>query len=100
MAKRVIVLGAGMVGVCCALSLQRRGFEVTLIDRKAPGRETSFGNSGVFSRSSVFPINGPGLLRQLPTYLANRHPAVRWRASALARPGWIVRIPEGMDRFL
>ncbi len=89
MATRIAVLGAGMVGVCCALSLQRRGYTVTIIDRKPPGRETSFGNSGVFSRSSIFPINGPGLVRQLPRYLANRHPAVRWRASLLARPLWL-----------
>lgn len=91
MQKRVAVLGAGMVGVCCALSLQRRGYAVTLIDRMLPCRETSFGNSGVFSRSSIFPINGPGLLPKLPTYVLNRHPAVRWRASVLRQPGWIAR---------
>lgn len=91
MVTRFSILGAGMVGVCCAISLQRRGYAVTLIDRKAPGCETSFGNSGVFSRSSVFPINGPGLLRHLPAYAGNRHPAVRWRSSILARPRWIAR---------
>jgi D-amino-acid dehydrogenase len=87
----VIVLGAGMVGVSSALSLQARGYAVTVIDRKPPGRETSFGNSGVFSRSSVFPINGPGIWRQLPTYLTNRHPAVRWRKSLLRNPAWLLR---------
>lgn len=91
MQTQIVVVGAGMVGVCCALSLQRRGYAVTLIDRKAPGRETSYGNSGVLSRSSVFPINGPGLLRQLPRYVANRRPAVRWRASLLRRPAWIAQ---------
>ncbi len=91
MTQQIVVLGAGMVGVCCALSLRRRGMAVVLIDRREPGRETSFGNSGVLSRSSVFPINGPGLLRQLPAYLANRHPAVRWRRSLLGNPRWIAR---------
>jgi D-amino-acid dehydrogenase len=91
MNEKVAVLGAGMVGVGCALALQGRGYSVTLIDRKEPGRETSFGNSGVFSRSSVFPFNGPGLLRKLPHYLSNRHPAVRWRPSVLGRPAWIAR---------
>ncbi len=90
MAKQVVVIGAGMVGVCCALSLRRRGMVVTLIDRREPGQETSFGNSGVFSRSSVFPINGPGMLQKLPAYLANRHPAVRWRGSLLSNPRWIL----------
>ncbi len=89
MTKQVVVIGAGMVGVCCALSLRRRGMTVTLIDRREPGRETSFGNSGVFSRSSIFPINGPGLLQKLPIYMTNRHPAVRWRGSLLSHPRWI-----------
>lgn len=87
-----------MVGVCCALSLWRRGCDVVLIDRKEPGRETSFGNSGVFSRSSVFPINGPGLLRQLPAYALNRSPAVRWRASALSAPAWLARFLKECTR--
>jgi D-amino-acid dehydrogenase len=36
--RTALVLGAGMVGVSCALALQKRGLNVTLIDRKAPGR--------------------------------------------------------------
>ncbi len=85
----VIVLGAGMVGVSCALSLQQRGCVVTALDRRPPGRETSYGNSGVFSRSSVFPINGPGIWANLPRYMTNTHPAVRWRGSMLRSPGWL-----------
>ena len=46
MSRSALVLGAGVVGVCCALSLQTRGFDVTLIDRREPGSETSYGNAG------------------------------------------------------
>ena len=92
MSRRAIVLGAGIVGVSCALALQRRGLRVTLLDRKAPGRETSFGNAGVISRASIVPINGPSLWKNLPRYLANRHPALRWRAGDMARnPAWLLR---------
>ena len=42
----VIVLGGGIVGVSCALHLQDRGRRVALVDRRAPGEETSFGNAG------------------------------------------------------
>ena len=35
--KSVTVIGAGMVGTCCGLYLQDEGFEVTLIDKGAPG---------------------------------------------------------------
>ena len=91
MSRTVIVLGAGMVGVSCALALQKRGLEVTLIDRREPGRETSYGNAGVISRSSIMPLNNPGLWKNLPKYLGNRHAAVRYRLGhLLANPGWLL----------
>lgn len=91
MSRTVIVLGAGMVGVSCALALQKRGLKVTLIDRREPGRETSYGNAGVISRSSIMPLNNPGLWKNLPKYLSNRHAAVRYRLGhLLANPGWIL----------
>ena len=92
MSRSAIVLGAGMVGVCCALSLQKRGFAVTLIDRREPGSETSYGNAGVISRASILPLNNPSLWTSLPAYLRNDHPAIRYRLSHLLRnPGWILR---------
>jgi D-amino-acid dehydrogenase len=89
MGKPVIVLGAGMVGVCCALELQRRGMDVTLVDRQAPGQETSHGNAGVLARSSLMPFNHPGLWRQLPRLLRNDTVQFRYRPGYLARNlGW------------
>ncbi|WPQ37577.1 NAD(P)/FAD-dependent oxidoreductase [Achromobacter xylosoxidans] len=89
MGKQVIVLGAGIVGVCCALELQRRGLDVTLVDRQPPGLETSAGNAGVLARSSLMPFNHPGLWRQLPRLLRNDTVQFRYRVSYLARNlGW------------
>lgn len=81
-----------MVGVSCALALQKRGIAVTLIDRREPGRETSYGNAGVLARSSIVPLNNPGLFTKLASYLGNRHPALNlnWKR-ALTRPGWLLR---------
>jgi D-amino-acid dehydrogenase len=75
---RIAVVGAGMVGVCTALELQARGAQVTLIDRRAPGQETSFGNAGVLARSSLVPINNPGLFANLPQLMRNRSAALRY----------------------
>ena len=55
----IIVLGAGMVGVGTALSLQQRGHAVTLVDRAQPGRETSYGNAGIIQREAVRPYPFP-----------------------------------------
>lgn len=92
MTRTALVLGAGMVGVSCALALQKRGIAVTLIDRKPPGRETSYGNAGVLAASSILPLNNPSLYAKIGAYLGNRHPALNlsWRR-AFARPGWLLR---------
>ncbi len=74
----VTVIGAGMVGVCCALELQRRGLGVQLIDRKLPGQETSFGNAGVMARSSLIPFNNPGLWSSLPRLASNKTAQFRY----------------------
>ncbi|XAH23881.1 FAD-dependent oxidoreductase [Xylophilus sp. GW821-FHT01B05] len=85
----VAVMGAGIVGVSCALELQRRGAQVTLIDRRAPGQETSYGNAGVIARSSLMPFNHPGLWRALPTLLRNQSAQFRYNPAFLARnAGW------------
>ena len=89
MAQTAVVLGAGMVGVSVALALRARGLAVTLLDRREPGRETSYGNAGVLSRGSIQPFNTPSLFKKLPGYLTNRHPALRYDLGHLLRnPGW------------
>ncbi|MDF8359411.1 NAD(P)/FAD-dependent oxidoreductase [Achromobacter anxifer] len=92
MGKQVIVLGAGIVGVCCALELQRRGMSVTLVDRQEPGLETSLGNAGVIARSSLMPFNHPGLWAQLPKLLKNDTVQFRYSLNYLAQNlGWAAR---------
>ena len=89
MASSILVLGAGMVGTCTALHLQQRGFDVALVDRRAPGQETSLGNAGLIQREAVEPYaltREPGFL--LDSALG-RGAAVHWHARGLwqmARP--------------
>src|SRR5260370_7025592 len=81
----VIVLGAGIVGVSAAYAVRQRGLSVILVDRREPGSETSYGNAGILSSGSILPLNKPSLWSALPTYLTNRHPALRWD------PAWPIR---------
>jgi len=69
--KRVGVIGAGMVGVCVASWLQRDGHSVFLIEPGHPGEGASFGNAGCFNGSSVTPMAMPGIMRQVPRWLAD-----------------------------
>lgn len=69
MSRSVTVLGAGIVGICCALYLQRDGHHVTLVDRGEPGKGTSYGNAGILSPASCVPMALPGVLSKLPGWL-------------------------------
>ena len=67
--RRIGVIGAGMVGVCAALWLQRDGHRVFLIEPGNPGEGASFGNAGCFNGSSVTPTAMPGVVKQVPRWL-------------------------------
>ena len=91
-AKKIGVIGAGIIGMAIANYLQRDGHDVFVIDPNEPGRGASFGNAGVFGTSSVVPMSMPGVIRQVPKWLADPLGplAVRWAylpfiASWLAR---------------
>ena len=83
MSRSVLVLGAGMVGTCTALHLQRRGFEVVLADRRAPGLETSFGNAGLIQRESVEPYPFPREAGHLFDAALRRGTDVHWHLRGL-----------------
>ncbi|WP_158541616.1 NAD(P)/FAD-dependent oxidoreductase [Pelagibacterium lacus] len=86
----VAVIGGGMVGLASALQLQRRGRTVTLIDPGDPLGRASYGNAGVISRGSIFPVAGPGLISKLPGYGLGRSVAVRVNYRSLPRmAGWV-----------
>ena len=85
--KRVdfAVLGAGIVGVCVALHLQKRGRSVALVDRRGAAEETSFGNAGLIQREGVFPYGFPHDFGALARYALNRTIDAHYHPSALPR---------------
>lgn len=94
MSEPVTIIGAGIVGICCALSLQERGVKVRLIDRGAPGQETSFGNAGVISPWSIIPQAMPGIWKSIPKMLLSPDGPLSVRPTF-----WPKMIPWGL-RFL
>ena len=80
MKKKIAVIGAGIQGVCNALFLQKKGFEVTLFDRDEPGNAASYGNAGHFSPYASVPLNRPDVLLDVPAMLSSsRGPlALKW----------------------
>lgn len=85
MTRHVVVIGAGIVGVSCAIWLQRSGAQVTLVDRAGPGTGTSHGNAGVLAASGVAPVTSPGLLTKAPFMLLDKDYPLYLRLSYLPR---------------
>jgi D-amino-acid dehydrogenase len=65
----VTIIGAGIIGVCCAIALREAGLAVTLVDRGEPGNEASKGNAGCLAASEITPMTAPGLWRKVPRWL-------------------------------
>jgi len=67
---KVGIIGAGIQGVCSALFLQNKGYEVKLFDREEPGGSAaSSGNAGHFSPYASIPLNRPDILTDIPAML-------------------------------
>ena len=71
---KVIVLGAGVIGVTTAYYLAKAGAEVRVLDRQpGPGMETSFANAGELSYGMTSPWAAPGIPTKAVKWLFMRH---------------------------
>jgi len=63
MSKRVVIIGSGVIGLCTAYYCARRGFNVTVVERKSAQRDgCSFGNAGMIVPSHFIPLAAPGMV--------------------------------------
>jgi glycine/D-amino acid oxidase-like deaminating enzyme len=84
--KHVAIIGAGFIGLCSALWLQRAGHRVTLVDREPPRdgvsyrQACSYGNACTVAPHGVVPVATPGIAWQVPGMLLNPLGplAIRW----------------------
>ena len=106
----ILVIGAGIVGLCCAWHLARQGADVTVVDREGPGEGTSSGNAGAISPGSVAPLAMPGVLKQVPGMLLDSRGALHipahywpiafpwlWRFVLQARPERVAAIAQALS---
>ncbi|SNT07499.1 NAD(P)/FAD-dependent oxidoreductase [Antarctobacter heliothermus] len=83
--KPTLVIGAGVVGAAIALDLQKRGKQVTLIDRDAPGRGASFGNMASIAVTEFTPASRPAVWQQVPGWLMDPEGPVSVRLGHMPR---------------
>jgi glycine/D-amino acid oxidase-like deaminating enzyme len=90
--RDIAVIGAGVVGICCARVLQRQGHRVTVFDPEPPGSGASFGNAGHIAIDHIRPLARPDVLRGVPRMLVDPLGplAIRWRDMPVLAP-WLAR---------
>lgn len=89
----ITVIGAGVIGITCALELQRRGHAVRVLDRSGVARQTSAGNAGAFAFPEVEPLATPGIMRKAPKWLLDP------LGPLSIPPGYALKIAPWMLRF-
>ncbi len=90
----VAVVGAGIIGAAVAFDLRRRGLDVMLIDRDAPGSGASYGNMASIAVTEFMPVSRPGVWAQIPGWLMDPRGPVR------VRPAYLPRLLPWFARFL
>ncbi|MDO8327456.1 MAG: FAD-dependent oxidoreductase [Cypionkella sp.] len=80
-----VVIGAGIIGTAIAHDLQRRGQQVLLLDRDAPGRGASFGNMASIAVTEFMPASRPSVWKQIPGWMLDPEGPVRIRPSYMPR---------------
>ncbi|WP_406826375.1 NAD(P)/FAD-dependent oxidoreductase [Pedobacter sp. KACC 23697] len=62
--SKVLIIGGGIVGLTSAYYLQKRGYEVTILDKGDMADNCSFGNAGMIVPSHFVPLAAPGMIKQ------------------------------------
>ena len=90
--KNILIIGAGIVGICTSIELIKKGYYVTLMDPNEPGSQTSYGNAGVITDSSFMIINNPQLLKPLFQLIFKNQTSFRYSKSFIfSRLIWVLR---------
>ncbi len=91
---KIVVLGAGVIGVTSAWYLAQAGHEVTVIDRQpAPALETSFANAGEISPGYASPWAAPGIPMKALKWLFMEHaPLIVQPKPDWAKISWMARM--------
>ena len=91
---KIVILGAGVIGVTSAWYLAKAGHEVTVIDRQpGPSLETSFANAGEISPGYSSPWAAPGIPMKAVKWLFMKHaPLIIQPRPDLHKLGWMARM--------
>ncbi|WP_430408664.1 NAD(P)/FAD-dependent oxidoreductase [Kordia sp.] len=71
MKKEVIIIGGGIIGLCCAYYLQQDGHQVSIVDKSDISSGASFVNAGYITPSHMIPLAAPGMITKGLKWMLN-----------------------------
>ena len=89
-----VVVGAGVIGTTLAYALQRRGRNVVLIEKDAPGKGASYGNMASIAVTEFMPASRPSVWKQIPGWMLDPEGPVR------VRPAYMPKLMPWFLRFI
>lgn len=89
-----VVIGAGIIGTAIAYELQRRGRQVVLVDRDAPGLGASYGNMASIAVTEFMPASRPSVWKQIPGWMLDPEGPIR------IRPAYMPKLIPWFMRFI
>ncbi|MGH3138901.1 MAG: NAD(P)/FAD-dependent oxidoreductase [Gaiellales bacterium] len=92
MSGRVVIVGGGVAGLCCAYYLRRDGHDVTIVESNRVGSGASFANGGWLCPAQAGPLPEPGLTLYGMRALFDRDSALYFKPADLHRLApWLLR---------
>lgn len=89
-----VVIGAGIIGTTLAYTLQKRGRNVVMIEKDAPGRGASYGNMASIAVTEFMPASRPSVWKQIPGWMLDPEGPVR------VRPAYMPKLVPWFLRFI
>jgi len=90
----IAVIGAGIIGTTLAYALRKRGRDVVLIERDAPGKGASYGNMASIAVTEFMPASRPSVWKQIPGWMLDPEGPVR------VRPAYMPKLTPWFLRFI
>jgi len=64
MSKKILIIGGGIIGLCSAYYLQKKGHKVTVIEKNDFSSGASHVNAGIITPSHIISLAAPGMINK------------------------------------
>jgi len=91
-AKKLVIIGSGVIGLCSAYHLLQQGWEITVVSSDPADDTTACGSAGAIANAQIFPVSEPGLFLKVPWWLVDPLGPLSIRPGHMPKlMGWLVK---------